>query len=66
MLYDEAGNGYLVQCNRKGNVYLLNGKTGEVLDMINIESNIEASPAAFDNMIVVGTRGQRIYGIKLK
>ena len=29
-------------------------------------SNIEASPAAYDNMIVVGTRGKRIYGIKLK
>ncbi len=66
MLYDAAGNGYLVQCNRKGNVYLLDGKTGTVLDTINIESNIEASPAAYDNMIVVGTRGQRIYGIKLK
>ena len=34
--------------------------------MINIESNIEASPAAYGNMIVVGTRGQRIYGIRLK
>ena len=66
MLYDAAGNGYLVQCNRKGNVYLLDGKTGQMLDMINIESNIEASPAAYDNMIVVGTRGQRIYGIRLK
>lgn len=66
MLYDAVGSGYLVQCNRKGNVYLLDGKTGAVLDTINIESNIEASPAAYDNMIVVGTRGQRIYGIRLK
>lgn len=57
---------YIVQCDTMGNMFLLEGKTGKLLDSINLGSNIEASPAVFDNTIVVGTRGQKIFGIKLK
>ncbi len=65
-VYDAAGNGYIVQCNQEGNMYLLDGATGELLDTINLESNIEASPAVFGNTVVVGTRGGYIYGITLE
>lgn len=78
-LYDEQGNGYVILCDSKGNMYLLDGRTGEQYDRINLGgANIEASPAAFENTIVVGTRGvglkssilgakgKRIYGIKVK
>ena len=44
-----------------GNMFLLEGKTGKIVDYINLGTNIEASPAVFDNTIVVGTRGQKIY-----
>ena len=37
-----------------------------LLDEMNLGSNVEASPAVFDNHIVIGTRGGLIYGIKLK
>ena len=46
-------------------MYLLDGLTGEVLDMINLGGNIEASPAVYEGRIVVGTRTNQIFGIKL-
>ena len=62
-LYTESGKGYIFLCDSVGTGTLLNGKTGEVLDTISLGSNVEASPAVFENTIVVGTRGQRIYAI---
>jgi hypothetical protein len=46
-------------------MFLFEGTTGKQLDCIELGSNIEASPAVYDNTIVVGTRGQRIYGIRI-
>ena len=37
-------------------------RPGKILDTINLGTNIEASPAVFGNTIVVGTRGQKIFG----
>ncbi len=64
-VYTEDGKGYIIQCNSKGTMYLLDGKTGDVLSSVSLEHNIEASPAVYDDMIVVGTRGGRIYGVKI-
>ncbi len=64
-VYTPSGKSYIVACDTVGNMFLLEGKTGKIVDYINLGTNIEASPAAFDNMIVVGTRGQKIYGIKI-
>ena len=38
--YDDAGNGYLIYCNSGFNMYLIDGKTGEELDYINLGGNI--------------------------
>lgn len=65
-VYTEDGTGYIILCDSAGNMFLLEGTTGNVLDKINLGANVEGSPAIFENMIVVGTRGQRIYGIKIK
>lgn len=65
-VYSKDGKAYIIQCDSAGNVFLINGADGEILDKINLDgSNIEASPAVFDDMIVVGTRGQKIFGIKI-
>ncbi len=66
IIYDEEGNGYIIQCNQAGNMYLIDGITGQLLDTINLGGNIEASPAVFNGMIVVGTRQNRIFGIPIK
>ncbi len=62
-VYTEDGTGYVVVCDSAGSMFLLDGKTGEELSQISLGSNVEASPAVFENTIVVGTRGQRIFGI---
>lgn len=64
--YEEDGNAYLVICDSAGNVRLMDGNTGEELQKLNIGSNIEASPVVYGDTLVVGTRGQKVYGIKIK
>jgi outer membrane protein assembly factor BamB len=64
-VYTPGGKSYIVACDTFGNMFLLDGKSGKIVDYINLGSNIEASPAVFNDTIVVGTRGQKIYGIKL-
>ncbi|MEG1547288.1 MAG: PQQ-binding-like beta-propeller repeat protein [Clostridia bacterium] len=66
VMYDDVGNGYVVTFDSAGKMYLFDGKDGTLLDKLELEGNFEASPAAFDNMIVIGTRKSKIYGIKLK
>lgn len=66
LVYDHQGNGYLVVCDSSGRMTLYNALTGKVLDQIQLGTNVEGSPAVYDNMIVVGTRGQKIIGVKIK
>ncbi len=63
--YDEDGNGYLIYCTSGGFLYLLDGATGEKLTGIDLDGNIEASAAMFNDMVVVGHRSQRIFGIRI-
>lgn len=64
-VYDKDGNGYIVYCTAGGYMYLLDGLTGEVLDSLDVGSNVEASPAVYNSTIVVGTRGELIWGVNL-
>jgi PQQ-like domain len=64
-VYTPAGKSYIVQCDTIGNMFLVEGKTGKIVDYINLGTNIEASPAVFGDTIVVGTRGQKIYAVKI-
>ena len=69
IFYNSKGDGYLVQADSKGNIFLIEGRTGKVLDKINPTkngSNFEASPALFGNMLVLGSRGDMtIFFIRL-
>ena len=64
-VYDKDGNGYLVFCTSGGYMYFLDGLTGKVLDSLNVGGNVEASPAVYNNTVVVGTRSQLIWGVNL-
>lgn len=64
-VYDDSGKGYLVQCNKTGYIHLIDGQTGEIISEMSLGSNVEASPAVYNNMVVVGTRGGLIYGMDL-
>ena len=63
-IYAANGKAYIVVCNCNGDVYLLDAN-GNKLDSVNLESNIEASPVAFGNYIVIGTRVKGIFGLKI-
>ena len=65
-VYDAGGKGYILQGDSVGNLMLIEGSTGKVMASVDLGSNIEASPAVFDDMLVVGTRGQKIYGVRIK
>ncbi|MCB0477413.1 MAG: PQQ-like beta-propeller repeat protein [Crocinitomicaceae bacterium] len=59
-LYDKQGNMYLFFTDVRGSIYLLNGKTGEVIYQEKTNYTFESSPIAIDNRIVVGVRGNKI------
>lgn len=68
-VYDTSGNAYIVICEGSdtgGKVFLLNGRTGMLLNTFDAQANIEASPAVYGSMIVIGTRGSKIWGIQIK
>lgn len=64
-IYSAEGKSYIVQCDSKGKTMLIDGINGNILDTIYLGANVEGTPACFNNMIVVGTRGQKIIGFKI-
>lgn len=64
-VYEDDGTAYVVICDTNGSMFFLDGQTGEILDTINLGGNIQATPAAFENTLVVGTRKSRICGIEI-
>ncbi|MCL2821053.1 MAG: PQQ-binding-like beta-propeller repeat protein [Oscillospiraceae bacterium] len=74
-VYDDNGNGYIVFATAAftnndgerigGFVHLIDGRTGERLGSVQLQGHVEASPVVYDNMIVIGTQEQMIYGIRI-
>ena len=62
-LYTESGKSYIVVCDASGYAYLMEGKTGKILSQIELGSIVEASPVAYENTLIVGTRARKICGI---
>ncbi|HHV28911.1 outer membrane protein assembly factor BamB family protein [Acetivibrio mesophilus] len=65
-IYTKDGKAYIIHCDSAGYMNLIEGKSGKILDKIPLGGNVEGSPAVYNDMIVVGTRGQQIWGIKIK
>lgn len=64
--YDKDGNGYIIQCDSMGNMFLIDGLNGEVLYNIKLDANVEASPAIYEDTIVVATRAGTVYAIEIE
>ena len=65
-VYNSDGSANILYCTCGGYMYLLDAVTGEVLSECLLSSGtIEASPAVYENMAVVGTRTCEIKGIQL-
>lgn len=76
-VYTAEGKGYIVQCDRDGEVALIDGATGEAVSVLDLkvkndngevieQNNFEATPAVYGNTIVIGSRSNRIFFIKIK
>ena len=68
-VYSSEGEGWLIQCDQGGTITLLEGLTGKVIDTLKLEGQIEASPAVYNDMMVISTTGKGdtyIYGIKIR
>ena len=65
LLYNQDGNSCVLYCNYGRNMYLLDGKTGKLHDTFNLGGGVEASPAVYENTVVIGTRQCKIWGVKI-
>ena len=65
-MYAENGAVYLIQCCSDGTVLLFNAANGYLLDSVALNTTLEATPAVFENTIVVGTRDERIVGLTVE
>ena len=64
-VYTASGKGYVLIGSSNGMLRLLDGLTGQQVAEVELRGNIEGSPAVFGDMIVLGTRSNRIYGIRI-
>ena len=68
-VYSENGSGWIIQCAEDGTILLLEGRTGETISELQIDGKIKASPAVYNDILVIGTTGKGtefVYGIKIK
>ena len=68
-VYDKDGNGWIIQCEQNGKIHLLDGRNGSLVDTCELKAQIEASPAAYDDIMVIGTTGKGtsyVYGIRIE
>jgi len=68
-VYDDAGNGWIIQCAQDGNIFMVDGLTGRETASLKLEAEIIASPAVYNDTMVIGTTGKGtsfIYGIEIR
>ena len=59
------GHSYGVFGDSSGLLHLFNPNTGVDYSTLQLSQNIEASPAVYGNMLVVGTYAKKLYGIRI-
>ena len=68
-VYNEFGDAWIIQGDQGGNLTMLNARTGEVRNTLNLGGAIEGSPAVYRNYLVVGTCSKDnacMYGIRIE
>ena len=49
-----------------GTLQMLDGRTGRLIHQIQLGGYVEASPAIFNDILVIGTRSQKIIGVQIR
>ena len=68
-VYDNDGRGWILQCEQNGTIHLLDGLNGREVTSLKLDAEIEASPAVYSNVMVIGTTGKGtsyVYGIEIR
>jgi outer membrane protein assembly factor BamB len=63
-VYTPEGKAYIFQCDVDGDAKLYDAQ-GQRLTTISFGSTVEASPVVFNDMIIIGSRGGRVFGVKI-
>lgn len=63
-LYTKDNKGYIVVCDSAGQAMLL-GADGKLCSKVGLGGLVEASPVAYENMLVVGTKDEKICGLRV-
>jgi outer membrane protein assembly factor BamB len=65
-IYDRQGNMYIFLADSKGFVMLFDGITGAEISKLKIADLFEASPVAYDNMIVIASRPRDVFCLEVE
>ncbi len=68
-VYNNAGDAWLIQGDEDGTLHMLDARSGAELSTLKLDGKIEASPAVYKNMLVIGTcskGGAYMYGIRIE
>jgi hypothetical protein len=65
-MYDSTGNAFIYFSDIKGNIFLIDGESGEIIFKQNLEYIFESSPIAIGNRIIQPARGNRILSFIIK
>ncbi len=65
LVQGKDGHVYGIQGDSSGLLHLFNPNTGADYSTLQLDQNIEASPAVYGNMLVVGTYAKKLYGIRI-
>ncbi len=64
---NEDGKDVVIYARSDSKLMMLDGRSGKTRCELDLGSgNVEASPAVYEDILVLGTRGCRIYGVKLR
>lgn len=63
---NEQGKEYVLTADCSGNVYLIDGKSGEIITRKPVGAIFESSPVVIGNSVVVGSRGDKIYRLSVR
>ncbi len=65
-ILSDDGKTYGLFCGYDGHMHLFDPMTGEDLDSISLGANVESSPSVYDDIAVVGSYAQKIFGVRIK
>lgn len=66
-VYSKTGEAFIIQADYKGKLIMLNARTGEITCTLELNCNIDASPAVYDDILVIAScsKNPKIYGIRI-